>query len=217
MKFISSTKIVSASNDSTIAVWDWQVSETPSVVLRGHSEVVLDVAWSRDCTRLFSISWDQTLKVWNMTGGPAIGTFPLGKGTCHMLSRHGGFAAIYNNHNVRVLNVDSVREGKKALVTQWKRSCTAVAFSENATHFAFSSSNGNIEVKRAGSWAKVLEVKACGNQVQCLDFSQDLHLFVSGNSAVEFKKWTICWRGANHRSYCLYNSVQPKLGTPGIL
>ncbi len=55
-----SKKIVSASADRTVAVWEWEKSESPTLVLEGHSDVVHSVAVSRDGERIFSGSRDGT-------------------------------------------------------------------------------------------------------------------------------------------------------------
>ncbi len=61
VKFVGgSKKIVSASEDGTVAVWEWEKSEARSLVLKGHSDGVNGVAASRDGERIVSGSKDGT-------------------------------------------------------------------------------------------------------------------------------------------------------------
>ncbi len=55
-----SKKIVSASHDRTVAMWEWEKSEARILVLEGHSGAVWSVAISRDGERIVSGSEDGT-------------------------------------------------------------------------------------------------------------------------------------------------------------
>ena len=61
-------RIVSASFDNTLKVWDLTKPEGPPCVatLKGHTNVVSSVIQLKD-DRLVSASWDNTLKVWDLT------------------------------------------------------------------------------------------------------------------------------------------------------
>jgi WD40 repeat protein/tRNA A-37 threonylcarbamoyl transferase component Bud32 len=65
-------------NGTEIGIWDpqtpfWWRRSLP--VLRGHSDVVLDVAWSPDGRRLVSASQDGTAKIWDVSSGHELLTF----------------------------------------------------------------------------------------------------------------------------------------------
>ncbi len=61
VKFVcGSKKIVSGSEDGTVAVWEWEKSEARSLVLEGHNGSVDGVAASRDGERIVSVSDDGT-------------------------------------------------------------------------------------------------------------------------------------------------------------
>jgi WD40 repeat protein/serine/threonine protein kinase len=63
-------RIVSASRDNTVRVWNADGSGEP-LVLRGHEHVVRSAAFSPDGKRIVSASWDKTLRVWNADGSGA--------------------------------------------------------------------------------------------------------------------------------------------------
>lgn len=76
VKFISSARIATGSYDCTIAVWNWEDSEKPSVSLQGRKDETVDLSLNKDGTKIISVYHNRALKVWNGKGGPAIATFP---------------------------------------------------------------------------------------------------------------------------------------------
>lgn len=88
LKFASSSTIVSGSKDNAVAVWDWEVGDTP-LFLRGHTDVVWDIAMSSDGTEIFSASGDCTVKLWNLAGGEVNQNVPSKRSSppCVCLSR----------------------------------------------------------------------------------------------------------------------------------
>ncbi len=73
-------RIASASGDKTVSVWEWEKSDSPVLVLEGHSDVVYGVAASKDGERIFSVSKDGTLRVWKGNDGSAVNAFDQGRG-----------------------------------------------------------------------------------------------------------------------------------------
>lgn len=62
------TRVVSASLDKTLKVWDVRTGAVLHT-LTGHAEPVLGCAYSPDGTRIVSASYDRTLKVWDAESG----------------------------------------------------------------------------------------------------------------------------------------------------
>lgn len=66
-----STRLASASDDSTLKVWDTSSCEC-LLTLEGHSDGVNSVVFSYDSTQLASASWDQTIKVWDASSSKCL-------------------------------------------------------------------------------------------------------------------------------------------------
>ena len=65
------TKIVSASYDKTIKIWDSNSGECLQT-LKGHKEGVCSAVWSKDGKRCFSAAWDDTFRIWDTISGECL-------------------------------------------------------------------------------------------------------------------------------------------------
>jgi WD40 repeat protein len=67
------TRIVSASHDNTLRLWDAHTGRPIGEPLRGHESFVFSVAFSPDDARIVSGSADNTLRLWDAHSGRPIG------------------------------------------------------------------------------------------------------------------------------------------------
>ncbi len=61
------TRVAAAMGDRTVRLWDTQGKVLS--VLRGHTDLVMDVAFSPDGTQLASASYDKTIRIWELATG----------------------------------------------------------------------------------------------------------------------------------------------------
>ena len=66
-------RIVSASWDHTIRIWDAQTGKQIGNPLEGHADGVFSAAFSPDGKRIVSGSYDKTIRIWNAQTGKQIG------------------------------------------------------------------------------------------------------------------------------------------------
>ena len=67
------TKIVSASSDRTIRIWDAESGECLKT-LEGHTNIVNSAAFSPNGKKIVSASWDSTIKIWDVESGECLKT-----------------------------------------------------------------------------------------------------------------------------------------------
>ena len=67
------TKIVSASSDETIRIWDAETGKQIGGPLTGHTGYVLSASFSPDGKRIVSASLDKSIRIWDAETGKQIG------------------------------------------------------------------------------------------------------------------------------------------------
>ena len=79
---------LASSQQRTIRLWNLQLGKRQRS-LRGHTDWVTALAFSPDGSTLASSSLDRTIKLWNLTTGELLQTFPAGRMTCLQFSPDG--------------------------------------------------------------------------------------------------------------------------------
>ena len=67
MSYQNKIFVLSASDDQTVRIWNWQ-SRTCLAVLTGHNHYVMCAQWHPTEDLILSASLDQTIRVWDISG-----------------------------------------------------------------------------------------------------------------------------------------------------
>jgi WD40 repeat protein len=129
------SRIVSASNDKTLKLWDAQTG-SELATLEGHTDWVTACAFSPDGRRIVSASMDHTLKLWDANTGMRILEFELGgNGWRTVWSPRGGdLAAGDSLGRFLILRLQNFSCGP-VLVTPWQHNPQALDSLEAHLHF----------------------------------------------------------------------------------
>ena len=109
-------RVISASSDSTIKVWDLETGDE-LFTLAGHIGKVGAVTVSPDGKRVISLSWNNTLKVWDLSSREVIASFSGDGGLlCYAVAPDGvtivaGEQLSGRVHFLRLEGVESIMRG----------------------------------------------------------------------------------------------------------
>ncbi|KAH5991557.1 hypothetical protein HBI83_257770 [Parastagonospora nodorum] len=148
-----STRLASASGDSTVKIWDAS-SGACLQTLEGYSSEVSSVAFSHDSTRLASASSDSTVKIWDASSGACLQTLEghsswvSSVAFSHDSTR---LASASGDSTVKIWDASSgaclqTLEGHSSYVS-------SVAFSHDSTRLASASSDSTVKIWDASSGA----------------------------------------------------------------
>lgn len=184
----SGDRIISASKDTTIRVWDARVGSELKV-LNGHSGPVNSLAISSDGSQIVSGSEDMALRIWNLDTGATLQTLQGHTASVSSvdISNNGQYIlSASQDSTIRIWNAISGAEIHN-LMQPTGVAVSVVAFSPNGIHFASGSSaydDQKVRLFSSEAGTKLLEV-AIGDSISCLAFSRcGTKLVVGGGDAI---------------------------------
>ncbi|KAF2842728.1 microtubule-associated protein YTM1 [Patellaria atrata CBS 101060] len=179
-KFLSPTRVVSASFDRTIRLWKYESMPdfgptstlTPSVELYGHKASVDSIAVHAPSSRLLSASQDHTVGIWSSkkTDAPPAPQSLLPSSS--------------NKRRKLNPNPNSVSQrGSLALMTGHTASVTSVSFAPNDPTVAYSSSLDHTLRTWDLATRTLVDTRTTAHALSCLTPLQDLGLVATGTDA----------------------------------
>ncbi|MDA1055848.1 MAG: protein kinase [Planctomycetota bacterium] len=175
-----------------------RLAHSELLTLKGHTNWVSSVAFSPDGKRLASASGDQTVKVWDVTGGQKTLTL-TGHSSfvyCVAFSPDGKWLASASRD--KTIKVWDATSGQKALTlrghtngvrTLGPSGVLSVAFSPDGKRLASASQDRTVKVWDATSGQEMLTLKGHTNSVTSVAFSPDGKLLASASEDKTVKVW----------------------------
>ncbi|EOA82641.1 uncharacterized protein SETTUDRAFT_22619 [Exserohilum turcica Et28A] len=186
-----STRLASASEDSTVKIWD--ASSGMCVhTLQGHDDAVVSVAFSHDSTRLASASEDRTVKIWNVSSGMCVHTLEGYSDSVRSVAfSHDStrLASASGDSTVKIWDASSgtcrhILEGHSGWVT-------SVAFSHDSTRLASASADSTVKIWEASSGMCVHTLKGHSYGVSSVAFSHNSTWLASSSWDDTVKIWDV--------------------------
>ncbi|KAH5983398.1 hypothetical protein HBI84_247640 [Parastagonospora nodorum] len=184
-----STRLASASYDSTIRIWDAS-SGACLQTLEGHSSYVNSVAFSHDSMRLASTSDDSTVRIWDASSGACLQTLEGHSSTVSSVAfSHDStrLASASDDSTVRIWDASSgaclqTLEGHSSYVN-------SVAFSHDSTRLASASYDSTVRIWDASSGACLQTLEGHSRYVNSVAFSHDSTRLASASDDSTVRIW----------------------------
>ncbi|WP_428267137.1 protein kinase domain-containing protein [Haliangium sp.] len=184
------TRVVSASSDKTVRVWNPDGSGDP-IVLRGHDHRVWSASFSPDGARVVSASSDKTVRVWRADG---IGA-PI------VLRGHDGvvLSASFSPDGARVVSASADKtvrvwradgSGAPLVLRGHGDVVTAASFSPDGARIVTSSLDETVRVWNADGSGGPLVLRGHGDVVRSASFSPDGARVVSASADKTVRIWS---------------------------
>ncbi|KAF2633479.1 hypothetical protein BU25DRAFT_486568 [Macroventuria anomochaeta] len=158
--------------------------------LEGHSGAVSSVAFSHDSAKLASVSWGNTVKVWDASSGACLQTLEgRSRNVTYVAFSHDSskLASTSDDKTVKVWDASSgaclqTLEGHSSTVI-------SVAFSHDSSKLASASVDGTVKVWDASSGACLPTLEGHSSTVTSVAFSHDSSKLASASNDKTVKVW----------------------------
>ena len=170
-------RIVSASRDKTVKVWDAE-SGQETLTLKGHTDGVLSVGFSPDGKRIVSGSHDKTVKVWDAQTGQEMLTIVRGHSDpvrSVSFSPDGNRIVSGSYSEVKVWDAAS---GQEPLTLDGS---SYASFSPDGKRIISGGGGGTVKVRDAQTGQEALALEGLGREVTSMCFSADGRRIVCGS------------------------------------
>jgi WD40 repeat protein len=182
-------RIVSASRDKTVRVWD-AASGAQIAVLRGHDDTVTSAAFSPDGRRIVSASDDTTVRVWDAASGAQIAVLRGhdDRVTSAAFSPDGRrIVSASDDTTVRVW--DAASGARIAVLRGHDAAVDSAAFSPDGRRIVSASDDTTVRVWDAASGAQIAVLRGHDDTVTSAAFSPDGRRIVSASDDKTVRVW----------------------------
>jgi WD40 repeat protein len=168
----------------------WDTCES---VLKGHTQMVTSVAFSKDGRMVVSGSDDRSVRIWNVETGKEVRTVKehhLAKVTSVAFSPCGRRVVSASRDNtIRILNIESCKEER--VIEGHSSTVTCVAFSPDGAKLVSGSQAADIRIWDVATGQKVKVIEGHLSTVTSVAFSADGKEVVSGSDDRFIRVWDV--------------------------
>jgi WD40 repeat protein len=187
-----SRRIVSASWDETLAVWDANAGELLAI-LAGHASMLNACAWSADGKMIASGSYDNTVRLWDALAMTELKTLTGHSGGVNACAFSPDSAQAVSAADDATLKVWDTRSGSLlATLTGHGERVRACTFSPDGNRLLSGSKDGTLREWDSATFRQIRVLTGHLKGISCCDYSPDGRMIVSGSASDyggEVKVW----------------------------
>ncbi|XRB11979.1 EF-hand domain-containing protein [Pseudoscourfieldia marina] len=183
------TRIVSASQDKTVRVWDATTGACLSV-LEGHSGAVRSASYSADGTRIVSASQDKTVRVWDATTGACLSVLEGHSGAVRSASYSVDGTRIVSASWDKTVRVWDATTGACIFVLEGHTGeVTSASYSADGTRIVSASMDKTVRVWDATTGACLSVLEGHSGALSSASYSSDGTRIVSASGDETVRIW----------------------------
>lgn len=182
-------RIVSASKDETVRIWD-ATNGAQLAVLRGHQGPVYSVAYSPDGQRIVSASADKSVRIWDATNGSPITVLRGHTGRAQFAAFSPDGRHIVSSSDDRTVRIwDATKGAQLAILRGHEGPVYSVAYSPDGQRIVSASADKSVRVWDATSGAQIAILHGHEALVNCAAFSRDGQRIISASLDKTVRIW----------------------------
>jgi WD40 repeat protein/tRNA A-37 threonylcarbamoyl transferase component Bud32 len=175
------TRLVSASHDSTLKIWDAATGQELRT-LQGHRDIIWEAVFSPDGARLASASADNTVKVWDAASGREVHTLTGHTAVVRRVAFSPDGANIASAAADRTVRIWDAKTGREVHVYKgYPEAFSAVAFSPDGTLLAGGGEDNTVRLWSTTTHKEAHLLKGHRGNITSVTFSPDGRRLASGS------------------------------------
>jgi WD40 repeat protein len=184
-----SSRIVSASADKTVKIWDAGNGELLNT-LEGHSHQVTSVSWNQDNSKIASGSSDKTIKVWDSGNGELLNTLQGHSKGVNSISWNYDSSRIVSASYDNTIKIWDAGNGEILnTLTGHFQAVISVSWNHDGSRILSGSDDKTIKMWDAANGQLLNTLEGHSHQVTSVSWNHDSSLVVSGSRDKTVRIW----------------------------